>query len=79
VIKFPQIARENLLKDFNKFSRGIQRNLISNFPSYMVSLCNTMITEEILSVGFNAAEASTTKSFKLICIGWSLKSLFVLC
>jgi len=37
-----------------------------------------MISEEILNVGFNAAEAWTTKSFKLICIGWSLKSLFVL-
>ena len=32
--------------DLNKFSRGIRGNLIANFPSNVVLLCNTMITEE---------------------------------
>ena len=52
VIKCSRKPKEDLWK--YKSSRGLRGHLITNFPTVMVLVCNTMIDEEMISIVSNS-------------------------
>ena len=68
--------------DFYKSSRGLRGHLITNFPNFMVLVCNTMIDEEIWLALFRILLGSLcllmhVNEGKLeICPVWKLKIKF---